>query len=162
MLLVALAMLRRDPWPSGKQMAGAGLIGLFLLLAGNGMVVWSVQFIPSGLSALLVASLPLWILALEALTPDGARPTKLGLVGILLGFVGVVLLMWPSLPAAGSAWTNALWAEVLVLGGTAAWAVGTLIGRRVPVPASGLHNSAWSMLAAAVAFTLVVALMGDR
>jgi drug/metabolite transporter (DMT)-like permease len=151
-LLLAAAMWRRDPWPTAKQVGWAGVVGLCLLGAGNGMVVWSVQYIPSGLSALLVASLPLWTLAIETMLPDGARPTRLGLLGILLGFVGVVTLMWPGL---GGGWTQALWAEVGVLAGTVAWAVGSIVGRRVTVPASALHNSAWQMLAAAVAFTVL-------
>jgi drug/metabolite transporter (DMT)-like permease len=122
------------------------------------MVVWSVQYIPSGLSALLVASLPLWTLALEALMPGGARPTKGALLGIMLGFIGVVTLMWPGL---GGGWTQALWAELGVLVGTVAWAAGTLIGRRIAVPLSSLQNSAWQMLAAAVAFTVLTLVLRE-
>lgn len=158
LLLLALSALRREPWPTPKQVGWAGVVGLCLLFAGNGMVVWSVQYIPSGLSALLVASLPLWTLAIESLLPDGARPTPAGLLGILLGFVGVVTLMWPGL---GGGLTQAVWAEIGVLAGTVAWAVGSIIGRRVSVPASALQNSAWQMLAAAVAFTLTTAALHE-
>jgi drug/metabolite transporter (DMT)-like permease len=161
LLLIALALWRKDPLPSRREAMGAGLVGLFLLLVGNGMVVWSVQYIPSGLSALMVASLPLWTLAFEALLGNG-KPTALAVVGLLLGFVGVGTLMWPSLPAPGGLVTQALWAEIGVLGGTVAWAMGSLIGRRIPVPASGLYNSAFSMLSAAVGFTLVVFITHER
>ncbi|MDB5095737.1 MAG: EamA family transporter [Cyanobacteria bacterium RYN_339] len=156
-ILFAISALRREPWAPWREVRGSAIVGLFLLFAGNGMVVWSVQYIPSGLSALLVASLPLWTLGLESLL-GGARPTLTGLAGILLGFVGVVTLMWPGL---GAGWNQALWAEVLVLGGTVAWAVGTLIGRRIPVPASSLQNSAWQMLAAAVGFTILTAALRE-
>jgi drug/metabolite transporter (DMT)-like permease len=101
------------------------------------------------MAALLVGSLPLWVLGLEAVAPGGTRPTWLGVGGILLGLAGVALLVWPTLAAGAQA---ALWAQGLVLVATLLWAIGTLIGRRVAVPRSGVYNSAFQMIAAALGF----------
>lgn len=150
-MILAGLMMRQDR-PSWREIAGSSMVGLFLLLGGNGLVVWAEQFVASGLAALLVASVPLWILALEAVLPGGNRPTRLGTVGVLLGFFGVIALMWPQL-ATGE--HHALWAQGLVLVGTFLWALGTLLGRRVPLPSSGIYNSAFQMLAASIGFLVV-------
>lgn len=151
-LLIGIGLAMRQPFPTRREIAWASLVGLFLLLGGNGLVVWAEQFIPSSLAALLIASMPLWNLAFEAATPAGDRPTLLGSAGIALGFLGVVTLFWPSL-SAGDA--HSLWAQAMVVLGTMTWALGTMIARRVSLPRSGLFNSGFTMLAAGIAFMLV-------
>lgn len=152
LVLIAIGAMLRHPWPSRKEMAWAGLVGLFLLLGGNGLVVWAEQFIDSSLAALLIASMPLWSLAFESALPAGDRPTPLGMVGIGLGFMGVVTLFWPTLKAGD---THSLWAQAMVIAGTAIWALGTMIARRVSLPRSGIFNSGFTMLSAGLAFCLV-------
>jgi drug/metabolite transporter (DMT)-like permease len=142
----------RQPMPSRAEIGWASLVGLFLLLGGNGLVVWAEQFIPSSLAALLIASMPLWSLAFEAAHPTGDRPAPLGIAGIAIGFLGVVTLFWPTL-AAGDG--RSLWAQGMVIAGTMTWALGTMIARRVPLPRSGLFNSGFTMLGAGLAFILV-------
>lgn len=151
-IMLLAGFLTRQARPSGREVASSSLVGLFLLLGGNGLVVWAEQFVTSGLVALLVASVPLWILLMEAVLPGGDRPTRLGSLGVLVGFAGVVALMGPRL-ATGE--HLVLWAEGLVLVGTFMWAVGTLLGRRIPMPRSGVYNSAFQMLAASAGFLLV-------
>jgi drug/metabolite transporter (DMT)-like permease len=151
-LLIGIGAMLRHPWPSRREMAWAGLVGLFLLLGGNGLVVWAEQFIPSSLAALLIASMPLFSLAFEAAIPTGERPTPLGLTGIALGFLGVLTLFWPTLQAGDA---SSLWAQVMVLVGTMTWALGTMIARRVALPRSGVYNSGFTMLAAGFALILV-------
>ncbi len=148
-ILIVIGLLLRQPFPSRREIAWAGLVGLFLLLGGNGLVVWAEQFIPSSLAALLIASMPLWSLAFEAATPAGDRPTLLGAAGITLGFLGVVTLFWPSLQAGDA---HHLLAQAMVVLGTMTWALGTLIARRVSLPRSGLFNSGFTMLSAGIAF----------
>src|SRR5512146_1215488 len=84
-----------DPLPRWREARSAGIVGLFLLLGGNGAVVWAEQTVPSGLAALMVSSSPLWMLSLEALLPAGKKPPLRAVMGILLGFSGVILLIWP-------------------------------------------------------------------
>lgn len=151
-LLIGIGVLTRQSWPRAREIGWASLVGLFLLLGGNGLVVWAEQFIPSSLAALLIASMPLWNLAFEAVLPQGDRPSAVGATGIALGFVGTLVLFWPTL-AAGD--THTLWAQGLVVLGTMIWALGTMIARRVPMPRAGLYNSGFTMLSAGVALSLV-------
>ena len=157
-ILLAVGLATRQPWPKPKEMAWAGLVGCFLLIGGNGLVVWAEQYISSGMAALLVGSLPIWVLLLEAAMPDGARPTWLGSAGVALGMGGVALLVWPSLMAGAG---TAIWAQGLVLFATLLWAIGTLIGRRVAMPQSGVYNSAFQMMAAAVGFVVLSVAFGE-
>lgn len=151
-VMILAGLVTRQARPTGREVLSSSIVGLFLLLGGNGLVVWAEQFVASSLAALLVASVPLWILILEAFWPGGTRPTRLGVLGVLLGFAGVVALMWPQL-AGGE--HHALWAQGVVLVGTFLWAVGTLLGRRFPMPRSGIYNSAFQMLAASAAFLAI-------
>lgn len=157
-LMLAAGLATRQVRPSWREVASSSLVGLFLLLGGNGLVVWAEQYVSSGLAALLVASVPLWILAQEAAWPGGSKPTALGTVGVMTGFAGVVALMWPQLVSGAH---QALWAQGVVLIGAFLWAFGTLLGRRVPMPRSGVYNSAFQMLGAAVVFLTVSVLLGE-
>ena len=85
--------LAGDPAPTQIERRNAALVGIFLLVGGNGGVVWAAQFIPSSLSALLVATVPLWMLLFDAVRPRGERPTGKALSGILIGFCGAALLI---------------------------------------------------------------------
>jgi drug/metabolite transporter (DMT)-like permease len=82
-----------DPAPTPRQSRNAAIIGIFLLVGGNGGVVWAAQFIPSSLSALLVATVPLWMILINALRPDSDQPSLREMSGILIGFCGAVLLI---------------------------------------------------------------------
>jgi len=158
LLLIGIGAILRQPWPNRREIGWASLVGLFLLLGGNGLVVWAEQFIPSSLAALLIASMPLWSLGFEAMLPSGDRPSGLGLAGIALGFMGVVTLFWPTLKAGD---THSLWAQGMVIAGTMTWALGTLIARRVSLPRSGLLNSGFTMLSAGLALLGVSTAFGE-
>lgn len=158
-LALALAGLAaRAPRPTLRQLAGAGLVGLFLLLGGNGLVVWAEQWLDSGLTALLVATVPLFSLSLESLLPDGRPPGPRQRAGVLVGFLGMGLLCAPSLgrPEAGT-----FWPVLALLGASFLWACGMALGRRLPVPGAGTFNSAANQLAAAVAFLLLSCGLGE-
>ena len=98
MLMYGFLRLRGADNPSLKQWLQLGTVGVFMFLCGNGFVVWAEQFINSGLAALLVSTLPLWLLLLDWLWANGPRPTLPALVGIALGITGTVLLIDPLEP----------------------------------------------------------------
>ncbi|HEY9855043.1 MAG TPA: EamA family transporter [Stenomitos sp.] len=158
LLMIAAGLATRQVRPTWREVSSSSVVGLFLLLGGNGLVVWAEQYVSSGLAALLVASVPLWILAQQAAWPGGSRPTPLGTAGVLLGFGGVVALMWPQISGGER---HALWAQGVVLIGAFLWAFGTLLGRRLPMPRSGVYSSAFQMLGAAVAFLAISAGFGE-
>ncbi len=86
-----------DPAPTRRQWLSATAIGVLLLLGGNGMLSWAEQKVASGVAALLIGSVPLWMAAIEAIRPGGNRPNWLGVLGLVIGFGGIALLVGPSL-----------------------------------------------------------------
>jgi drug/metabolite transporter (DMT)-like permease len=138
--LLAWLRWRGAPKASPREWAAATLVGGLLLLGGNGGVTWAEQSVPSGLAALMIATVPLWI-ALLAWLATGARPGRWGLVGLALGFAGVLLLVGPG-PLAGARSVDPLGGAVLV-GAALAWSTGSLYARRAPLPT-------WPMLATAL------------
>lgn len=141
-LLYGWARWKGAPRPSFVHWRSAALIGMFLLLGGNGGVVWAEQRVESGLAALLVAIEPLWIVLLVWLRPGGNRPTMRVVGGLLMGFAGLVLLVKPS-PATGG--VDLLGAAVIVLAAMS-WAWGSLYGQRAKLPESPLLTTGMQML----------------
>ncbi len=82
--------------PTRKQWISTGIIGTLLLLGGNGLVAWAEQTIPSGIAALIIASVPMFLVIGEAIRPNGVKPNWQGIVGLLIGFVGIFILVGPS------------------------------------------------------------------
>jgi drug/metabolite transporter (DMT)-like permease len=140
--------------PSPKQLAGCALVGVLLLACGNGGVSWAERTVPSGLAALLLASVPLWmVIADRALTR--AVPSRLALLALGVGFAGIVVLSHPGgrhVPYTGIA---------VVLVAAICWALGSVIGRRVPQPTSPLVATAFQMLAGGLALAVVASISGE-
>jgi drug/metabolite transporter (DMT)-like permease len=145
---------RAHPLPPPKQLAGCALVGVLLLACGNGGVSWAERTVPSGLAALLLASVPLWmVIADRAVTH--AAPSRLAIVALVVGFGGIVVLSHPGgrhVPYAGI---------VVVLVAAICWAVGSVIGRRVPQPASPLVATAFQMLAGGLALAGAAGISGE-
>ena len=137
-----------------------GLIGgALLLLGGNGAVVWAEQRVPSGIAALLVAIVPLWMVLLDWLRPSGRRPAGLVFVGLAMGLIGLGLLVGPDAANAGGG-IDPLGAAVLVFG-SLSWAVGSIYTKSAPKPASANAASGTQMFAGGICL-LLVALVGGE
>jgi drug/metabolite transporter (DMT)-like permease len=125
-LLALVAFLRRERFPAApREWRPIPFMSVVMIALGNGMTTYALQYVPSNETALLAASSALWIAALGALGPRGHALTARGLLGLLLGFAGVALIVWPhgSLPSGRFGWQS------LVLLGSLAGAVGTIIYR---------------------------------
>jgi drug/metabolite transporter (DMT)-like permease len=158
-LLYLWRRVRGDRVPSSVQWRSAAIVGLFLLTGGNGSLVWAEQRVPSGLAAVLIASVPLWMILLDWLRPGGSRPQPLPLVGVLVGFAGIAILASPG-GLAGGGTIDPVGAIVLVFGAFL-WAVGSLYGRGAPLPESPLMGTAIEMLAASVGLFALAVLTGE-
>lgn len=142
-LLYTWARARGAGRPTGRSWAVSALVGVLLLVLGNGSVTWAEQTVPSGMAALLVATEPLWIVLLEWLRPGGTRPPGGALLGIVLGFAGVATLIGPgAIDPAGGMSAGALAVVLAAL----AWAVGSLYAQHAPLPANGAQSSGMQML----------------
>src|SRR2546423_1736072 len=164
LILAAFLAIRRGPAAlrvSRGQLISAVLIGVLLLLGGNGFVVLSEQYIPSGMAALLVASVPLWIVMWRMVARD--RPKARTLVGVLIGFAGLVVLMRPG----GGTAHNYFLGLALVIVASVSWAFGSVASRTwLTPPKDPFVASAYQMvfggLACAVAAVLHGASFGPR
>lgn len=146
---------REGDRPTARQWLAAAVIGSALLLGGNGLVTLAEQHITSGIAALLVATVPLWMVLLARLVLR-ERVRWLEWAGILIGFGGVALLAWPSGPQR----INALGVTLVVLA-SVSWAAGSLYARRAPMPKRPLVGVAMEMLAGGVALGIVGLLRGE-
>lgn len=154
-LLLGLAAALRQPRPTAREAGWAGVMGLFTVFGMNGLVVYAEQTISSGLAALLVASLPFWLVGLERLA--GTPVSRRAAAGCALGVAGVAGVSAPGLTGGVD-----VVAVGLVLLAALLNAGGLVLARRVPMPASGLYMSAWAQGAAAVAFVATTAGLGER
>ena len=155
-VLFIWARRRGHPAPTMPQWRAAAVVGGFLLLGGNASVAWAEQRVPSGLAALLIGVMPIWMVGLEWLR-RGLRPSKQVVVGLLLGAVGVGLLV---LPQGGGDGMDLLGAAVLILA-AASWAWGSVISKSAPLPQSPFLATSTEMIAGGVLCLLVAALSGE-
>ena len=155
---------RGDARPTAPEWRSAAIVGGFLLVGGNGAVVWAEQRIVSSVAALLVSTVPLWMVLLDLLRPGGRRPGWRQIVGLLAGFAGVATLVRPTQSASPVGHTvgrvDLLGAAVLILGAFL-WSIGSLYSRRAPLPASPLLATGMEMLAGGVGLLLLGTLSGE-
>jgi drug/metabolite transporter (DMT)-like permease len=158
-IVYALSRLLGESRPSPKQWRSASIVGILLLLGGNGGVVFAQQTVPSGLTALVVAMTPVWFVLFDWLQRGRvARPGRQILAGLLVGMVGMALLAAPGLGGAGSIPTVGL--VVLVLAGVS-WAAGSIYSRQAEHPASPMIATGMQMLAGGAALMILATLHGD-
>ncbi len=157
LILYPLARLQSKEHPTSANWLAAALMGALLLLGGNGGVSWSEQIVPSGVAALLVASVSLWMVIIEWLRPGGTRPTRRIIMGLVLGFCGLVLLAGPS--KLGSGRVNPIGATVLVLA-SLSWATGSVSAKHLKLPRSPLLVTGMQSLVGGVLLILVSILFG--
>jgi len=118
--------------PTARQWRDASVVGTLLLGGGNGAVVLAEQWVPSGLAALLVATVPLWLVLLDVLVGSGVRPSARSGAGLLVGLAGVALLT--GAPGMGAGGAHELIGMALLLAGSFVWAAGSLFARYASTP----------------------------
>ncbi|SDT67474.1 EamA family transporter [Jiangella sp. DSM 45060] len=140
---------------SGRELRGAAVMGLLLLVLGNAMVAVAEQTVPSGLAALVVGAISLWFVLLQV--AGGQRPPWLTWVGVLVGLAGVAVIC---LPRGGIEGVEA-WGIGVLLFGTISWAFGSYLSPRLGLPRNALVASGYEMLAGGVMLTIVSAATGE-
>lgn len=154
-LLYAWRRAAGDARPTLRHWRSAAVIGVLLIVGGNGVVSVAEQWVPSGLTALLIAIVPLWI-AVLTWAQGGGRPSARVGAGVLLGLGGVLLLVGPEALTALRGEGGLLLVGILaILGASLSWAFGSLYSRRAPLPESSLMGAAIEMLAGGLVLTLL-------
>src|SRR6185295_16340660 len=129
-LMVALLASRGEPVIRASQWGGLALTGVLTICIGNGGVIWAEQWVPSGIAAVTVATVPFWMIGVEALTPDGDRVSIWLVLGLLVGFGGILLLVWPDVTAGGAAGHQFLIGLAALQTACVGWAAGSAVSRR--------------------------------
>jgi drug/metabolite transporter (DMT)-like permease len=157
-VLYTWTRFRGVPRPTLAHWRSASVIGLLLLLIGNGAVSWAEQVVPSGITALLVAGSPLWFVGLEWMQ-RGIRPTAGVVVGLMLGSLGIAVLVDPA-ELVGGQQVDLLGASVLLIS-SFSWSAGSLYSRRAHLPPSPLLATGMEMLCGGVALLALGVLAGE-
>lgn len=150
--LMLISRLRGVALPTRRQWTNATLLGFMLLIVGNGCVVWAEQSVGSGLAATAVATVPLWTALFGMFW--GESPTRMQWFGLIVGFVGIVVLNLRS-DLSGN-----LTAALLLVASAVSWSYGSLLGKRIDLPA-GLMNPGAQMLTAGFMFLPLSAIAGE-
>jgi drug/metabolite transporter (DMT)-like permease len=163
--VVLAAVLAARRGPAGlrvgrRELAASALVGVLLLAGGNGLVVFAETgptgtAVPSGIAALLIASVPLMVVVLRAASRDRPRPTTV--LGVIVGFGGLVALTLP----AGGAPAAPLAGSLIVVAGAASWSVGSFSSGRLPLPADPFVATVYEMLAGSVVLAVLGVSRGE-
>jgi drug/metabolite transporter (DMT)-like permease len=145
--------------PNQAQWRATAIVGVLLLLGGNGLVVWSEQRVPSGMAALLVGTVPCFMVLLDWLWAKGQRPTGRVVAGLALGLLGLTWLVGPDSVMGGG--RADLWGAAALVLASLSWAFGSIWSRQAPMPPSPFLSTAMQMLAASVALLGVSVLRGE-
>jgi len=149
-----------DAMPTKRQWRSTAIVGLFLLLGGNGLVSFAEQYVPSGIAALIIGSMPLWMVSIEAVRPGGVKPNWPAIIGLLIGFGGIFLLVGPA-ELTGSGHTfDPLGIGTLFMAAFL-WSIGSIYSRNTDMPKSSLMSTGAQMLTGSVGLFIVSSLTGE-
>jgi drug/metabolite transporter (DMT)-like permease len=159
-VLYIIRRLRGDKAPLRLEWRSAAIVGLFLLVGGNGGVMWAEQRVTSGIAALLIASVPLWIALFDSLRPGGRRPDRWVIVGVLAGFAGILILIGPAQLIGIQGQVDLVGTVVLLLAALS-WAAGSLYNRGAKLPASPLLGTGMEMLVGSLGLFILGTVTGE-
>ena len=163
-LLIAFFRTRSERLPGPEEWPSLAVRGVLLVGFGNGAVVWAEQTVPSGLTAVLVSVLPFWMVGIDYLIGDGRAPGVRQVVGLVVGFVGILLLVSPDFAAGvggGPFWSGFVATQLACLG----WAIGSTYARRHAQSQPDEHplgSVAFEMLLGGIVLLGCGRLLGER
>ena len=150
LLLLVWCIIKREPMPSLKSIGIISLAGILMLFVGNAAVVWSEQYLPTGLVAIIVATVPLWFVLLDKRQWHFHFTNKLIIIGLLIGFAGVMMLF----AGKGSEGITGSRMKVIsffiLIAGSIGWAIGSLYSKYKKTDGSTIVKVAIQMLAAGI------------
>ena len=157
-LLYGFVVVKEKKHPKLIEWRDTTIIGTLLLLGGNGLVVIAEKTIPSSIAAIVIATVPLWMIVIAWLLKSRTRPNRSTLIGTLIGFVGVVILMFPSDQAYLHFDTFGL---LLTLLAAILWSLGSIYSQKATLPTSVMLSTAMQMLSGGLVLIIVATLFGE-
>lgn len=160
-LLGAYLLARGERVPPAPTWPGIAFLGATLLVLGNGGVVWAELYVPSGLAAVIVAASPFWMAGVEAFRSDGETFTRRTLIGLAVGFGGILLLVWPDLTRGGASGRGFLAGVIALQIACLGWSIGSSYSRRHARGENVFMMTAAQMLAGGVMMTALGTISGE-
>ena len=145
-LMVALLVSRGEPVIRPMQWGGLAVTGILTICVGNGGVIWAEQWVPSGIAAVTVATIPFWMIGIEAFAHDGDPLSTRLVLGLVVGFAGILLLVWPDVASGGAAGRHFLAGIIALQIACVGWALGSSLSRRHAVRENVMSAAAMQML----------------
>jgi drug/metabolite transporter (DMT)-like permease len=158
-LFMGILLLRKYKLPSKEDWKHIGISGLLLLGGGNGLVVFAEQWVPSGLTALLITTSPFWIVGMESLLPKGKKINASVACGLILGIVGIVMIFGGDFHKLFE--PSYLGGVIGLMVAVASWAIGTIYSKYKKISVHPLMGAAGQMLFAGVVITIFGLLIGE-
>ena len=160
-VLAAILASRGERLPAVATWRGLALLGVLMIGLGNGGVIWAEQWVPSGIAAVVIASGPFWMAAVEALAPQGERISMPTLTGLLIGFAGILALVWPELTADGEVGKQFALGLVALQIACLGWALGSSYGKRHARGENALAAAALQMFFGGVFMLAIATVRGE-
>jgi drug/metabolite transporter (DMT)-like permease len=160
-ILALILRARGERLPSPAHWRGLWLLGFLMIGLGNGGVIWAEQWVPSGVAAVVIASSPFWMVGIEAVLPAGERLSRQSVIGLLIGFVGILLLVWPELTVGGELGRQFAFGLIALQIAEIGWALGSSYSRRHARGENAVGAAALQMLFGGVLLAIVATLRGE-
>ncbi len=157
-ILSTFALIKKETFPTKKEILNAGLVGALLLLGGNGLVAYAEMRVPSSIASLIIASVPLWISGLNWISGDKKKPSLLEFVGLFLGFAGIIVLVFQG---SNSSTNIDVIGIILLLIASLSWSIGSLYSKRANMPKSSFYNISFQMLVGGFLLLIFSMLLGE-
>ena len=171
LMLLYCALAGRQVRLQPLQLAQQGAIGVLLLVGGNLTLSWAEQYVSTGLSALLVAVIPIWFLVLDSWLIGHHKISSRGLAGLMLGIAGLVVLLWPKLLGIKALGALQFMASASLLLGSLSWAFGSVLSKMwkssavdpaVDPVMDPIVGTGWQMTLAGFANLLIALVLGEQ
>lgn len=158
-ILYTFLRIRNYTRPNRSEIIHSGIIGILLLGFGNGLVVFAEQWIPSGLAALIITTVPLWLVLFESLLPNGSKLNFEIISGILLGLVGIILIFSSDINEFLK--TENFLGIAAIIFAVITWALGTLYSKYRKLKTHPLMTASFQMLIAGSLQVLLGLVLGE-
>lgn len=151
-----------EPIPTWRQVRSASIVGIMMLCCATGVVGWAEQFVPSGLTALIISGAPAVFVLIEWLRPRGNKPNLLTIVGLVVGFTGTTILIGPDQILSGAVDHKYFIGAIAIVIASSCWAGGSILSQHIEMPKSMLTAAAVELLVAGAVLLLFGPLIGER
>lgn len=160
-LLSSILVMRGEKLPPPAEWGRLALLGFLMITLGNGGVNWGEQYLASGITAVVIATSPFWMVAVDAVFPGGEKLSMRKFIGLAIGFSGIVLLVWPDLTLEGANGRQVLLGVLALQIACLGWSISSSYTKRNAVNRSVLSVAAVQMFFGGLFMLLIGTVSGE-